>query len=98
MSQNYSELAKDLKAQFLPEGEVELCSSSDKRYDRFTKLGLDMENSSTLLLETFERSFVVSRINENLIIAVSVHRGTHNVGVMKNITSKMKAEILSKIM
>lgn len=86
-------LIEEFRAQYLPDGSIELLSFGEKLFDEYCKSGLDIPASNLLLLKREKKQIIVLKLSKNQFVELSSNIESNNLGILKSISNKLLVEL-----
>ncbi len=89
----FNELVTQLKAQYLPNGNIELLEDSEFREHPILFELPFLDTITEIRLEKDVENYVLSRLSESLFLLVSANKSQCNIGILLNSAKYISREI-----
>jgi hypothetical protein len=86
----FQKLVNDLKAQFLPDGRIELFEGSELDAGRFI---FSANSTRQTIVETADKVLITKKIAPKLFVEISANKAFYNIGILKRVSAQISEEL-----
>jgi hypothetical protein len=86
----FQKLVNDLKAQFLPDGRIELFEGGQIEMERFIYCA---SSTRQTIVETGDSILITKKIGPKLFVEISANKVSYNIGILKRVSAQISEEL-----